>query len=414
MTSPAPRPGASYATEVTRLLWPAPWDEPLVTRSVRRPEGTLRDAYVFPSTRNPRLLVPAGLPAAATMVQRLGNDEAAFIAPLRRVLRRAVGSSLFAASRWPRVRVVGPAAGADSIERHLAGVLGTEVRVGVVLGPRRVNQKPVLQVFATDGSLLAFAKVGHNALTAELVRREARALADVHALAPRRFRAPELIHAGTWSGLDVLVMSPLPIEPDRAVDAGTRVDAMVELARLAGTHTCALADSPFLDRLRAESLRLADLPHGDSLAGAVADLEHHHGTTGLTFGSWHGDWGPWNMGMQGAVLQLWDWERHDRAVPLGLDAVHLLAQQVQPAQGVDPAQEADFLAAVPAALAPFGVAPALHDLTVRLYLLEIAVRYVDALRHGARPDFERRTAWVVSLLSRLLQQPLTTSSKGRP
>lgn len=407
-------PSASWAAEVTRLLWPAPWGEPQVTRSTRRRSTTHRDAYVFPSARNPRLLVPADLPAAATMVQRLGNDDATLIRPLRRILRAAVGSPFFSVTRWPRLRVLGPDHGADSIERHLAGVLGADVRVGVVLGPRRVNQKPVLQVFGLDGSLLGFAKVGHNSLTTELVRHEARSLATVGELGPRLFDTPELLDASTWHGLDVLVMSALAIEPGRTVSPTTRVSAMVELAQLGTVQTRTLADSPFLQRMREHSLRLADCAHGAGLADAVAAIASRHGSTELTFGGWHGDWGPWNMGMQGEALQLWDWERYDAEVPLGFDAVHFIAQRVRVQQAVEHTQEADFLAAVPEALAPFGVDASLHDLTVHLYLLEMAVRYVDALRHGARADFERRTAWVVSLLTRLLEQPLTSSSEGRP
>ncbi len=407
-------PSASYAAEVTRLLWPAPWSQPQLTRSIRRPAVGYRDAYVFPNTRNPRLLVPADLRAAATMVQRLGNDDATLIGPLRRLLRASVGSPLFSATRWPRLRVLAVTEGSDSIERHLAGVLGADVRVGVVLGPRRVNQKPVLQVFGLDGALLAFAKVGHNPLTTALVRHEAQSLAAVGELGPRLFRAPEMLDAGTWSGLDVLVMSPLMIEPGCPVDASTRVSAMVELSRLGEVRRRTLADSPFLARLRDHSRRLADCTHGPALADSVAAIVSAHGDVELTFGSWHGDWGPWNMGMKDGSLQLWDWERYDAEVPLGLDGLHFIAQRVHAQHDVEAAQEADFLSAVPAALAPFGVDPALHDVTVRLYLLEMAVRYVDALRHGARPDFAQRTAWVVSLLSRLLQQPTTHTSEGRP
>ena len=47
------------------------------------------------------------------------------------------------------------------------------------------------------------------------------------------------------------------------------------------------------------------------------------------------------------------------------------------------------------------VGPDHHDLTLRLYLLEMAVRYVDALTHGATPALLRRTSWVLSVLERL-------------
>jgi hypothetical protein len=406
----------SYAAEVTRLLWPDPWSAPTVTRSRRRtpPGGTVREAYVFPSTRNPRLLVPADVPAAATMVQRLGNDRTFLVGPLRRLLTTSVGSPLFTLARWPRLTVETSASGSGSIESHLAEVLGTDVRVGVVLGPRRINQKPVLQVFGRDGALLAFAKIGHNSLTSRLVRHESRSLARIEDLAPRHFRAPHLLHAGTWSGLDLLVMSPLTIDPREEVGPETRDAAMVELATMAGVRTSTLADSAFWQRLRGEVDALADTEQGDSIARSSATLEERWGSTQLGLGGWHGDWGPWNMGMECGVLQLWDWERHDAEVPLGFDGVHLLAQRVRALHPDEQVQADELLGGVGDALAPFGIAPELHGLTMRLYLLEIAVRYTDALRVGARPDFERRTRWVVALLERLLEDSLTASPEGRP
>jgi hypothetical protein len=73
-----------------------------------------------------------------------------------------------------------------------------------------------------------------------------------------------------------------------------------------------------------------------------------------------------------------------------------------------------FLRSIPNALAELDVGPDHHDLTLRLYLLEMAVRYADALTHGATPALLRRTAWVLSLLERLSEHPIPVSSKGRP
>lgn len=403
----------SYATEIAALLWPRPWSRPRSTRSGAAQAAAHRDMYVFPSRRRPRLLVPADLPGAAVMLQRLGNDRTTFVGPMRRALRSTVGSPLFTMARWPRLRVETADPGADSMERHLAEVLGTDVRIGVVLGPRRVNQKPVLQVFATDGTLLAFAKVGHNPLTAGLVRHEAASLAAVEGLRPRSFRAPEPLHAGQWAGLDLLVMSPLATDPGRPVPADRRTAAMIELARLGELRRGPLRDSSFLGRLAADVDRLADQPHGTHLPAAVSAIDLAHGDLELTFGSWHGDWGPWNMGMQGDVVQLWDWERHEADVPLGLDGLHFLVQQARAQHPDESAQEDMILRGVASALEPFGVPAHLHDASLQLYLLAIAVRYVDALRHGARPDFERRTSWVVSLLMRLLEQSPSTLPEGR-
>ncbi len=133
----------------------------------------------------------------------------------------------------------------------------------------------------------------------------------------------------------------------------------------------------------------------------------------MSLGGWHGDWGPWNMGMGDGVLQLWDWERYDAEVPLGFDGVHFIAQPVRPGHRDEQLQEDRFLRSVSPTLDIFGVDPASHDLIVRLYLLEMAVRYVDALTHGSTSEFARRTAWVVSLLARLLEQPHREPSEGR-
>ena len=40
------------------------------------------------------------------------------------------------------------------------------------------------------------------------------------------------------------------------------------------------------------------------------------------FGSWHGDWMPWNLLRSGTDLWVWDWERSASGVPVGLDAAH--------------------------------------------------------------------------------------------
>ena len=54
-----------------------------------------------------------------------------------------------------------------------------------------------------------------------------------------------------------------------------------------------------------------------------------------------------------------------------------------------------------------------HELTLRLYLMEIATRYVDALTFGATPALLRRTAWVISLLEHRLEHPQPALVEGR-
>lgn len=405
----------SYAAEVARLLWPEPWDAPYVTRTRRRTAGRPhRDAYLFPSERRPRMLVPADLPGSSTMLQRLGSGRAAWSSPIRSLLERSVRSRAFPLAGWPMLRVPATDPSADSIEHHLARCFGTEVRVGVLLGTRRVNQKPVLQIFDLTGTVLGYAKVGHNDLTAALVRREAEALSTLASLAPQSFGVPRLIHHGPWADLDVLVMSPLPTDPRLQVPAAARITAMRELMGLAGTTQAPVAQSRFWSRIRGTADLLADTPHGPHLRAAARTIEERSGDQVLTLGGWHGDWGRWNMGIGAGGLQLWDWERFDVEVPIGLDGVHFAAQDVHAGGRDERRQETAFLRSVPARLTELGVHPDQHDLTLELYLLEIAVRYADLLTHGTNAPLELRTSWVLSLLERRLRSRGPGSPEGRP
>jgi hypothetical protein len=402
---------ASYAAEVARLLWPEPWEAPYVTRSRHRPGQPHRDAYLFPSERRPRLLVPADVPGSSTMLRRLGPGRSGITAPVRSLLERSVHSRAFAIARWPMLRVPGSDPGADSIENHLAQYFETPVRVGVLLGTRRVNQKPVLQVFDLDGRLQGYAKVGHNDLTAALVRREAAALASIGAALPRWFRVPRLIHHGRWAGLEILVTAPLVAgRGQQGVSRVARVNAMLEVAGLEGVSTASLIESGFWTRLRHTAASFSAEAEGGRLERLVDAIERRHGEDTLHLGSWHGDWSRWNMNMRGGIVQIWDWERYEGPVPRGFDGVHFAAQAVR-AQVVRSShgdlhrQEQTFLQAVPPSLHELGVAADQHDLTLRLYLLAISVRYVDTLTHSATPALHRRTEWTLSLLERLMGQP---------
>jgi hypothetical protein len=412
--TPSGDASASYAAEVARLLWPEPWDAPYVTRSRQRTRLPHRDAYLFPSERHPRLLVPVDVPGSSRMLQRLGKGRSALSDPMRRLLERSVHSRAFALTRWPTLRVPGTDPAADSIEQHLAHCFETEVRVGVMLGTRRVNQKPVLQVFDLEGTLRGFAKVGHNDLTADLVRREAQSLAIVSEHEPRSFRAPRVLHHGRWAGLEILVISPLATDPRDQVTPVARLTAMREVSHLAGTTSNPLATSGFWTRLRGTVALLAENPEGGRLETAADDIERRHGADPVSLGGWHGDWGFQNMAMGDGVLQLWDWERYDSEVPIGFDGLHFAAQRVRPWKRDERRQEGSFLRSVPEILTALGVGdPDQHSLTLRLYLLEVAVRYVDALRHGATPKLRGRTSWVLSLLERHNDHPSPARSEGR-
>ncbi len=404
---------ATYAAEVAGLLWPTTGKPAYVTRSRHRAGQPHRDSYLFPSGRRPRLMMPADLPGSSSMVRRLAGGRSPLVVPAVRLLERSVRSRAFGLTRWPMLRVPLTDPSADSIERHLAEFFGEEVRVGVLLGTRRANQKPVLQVFDLRGQLVGYAKVGHNPLTAALVRREATSLAHVGQHRPVSFRVPQLLHHSQWAGLEVLVMSPLTTSSRQPVTPSSRFAAMREVATLGGTTSMPLADSGFWRRLRHDAEGLAGQPDGARILAAAGLLEERHGPEPVSLGGWHGDWGAWNMGMGPGGLQIWDWERYDPQVPIGFDGLHFDAQSVRPGDSGDRKQEDAFLRAVAPTLSALDVPAAQHDLTLRLYLLEMAVRYCDGLRHGATPRLRRRSSWVISLLERVTSQADAAVTKGR-
>ncbi|MER5646242.1 hypothetical protein [Streptosporangium sp. NPDC002524] len=236
---------------------------------------------------------------------------------------------------WHPGRRVTVPSGRDGIESHLSEVFGTPVRVTLRVRPaRRANRKPILEARAADGPI-AFVKIGDTDLTRELVAHEARTLALLAGVPLKTVVPPAVLHHGSWRGLSVLALTPLPVRRGR-IPADVLTDAIAEIARVPG------------DAAR--------------------------GTEGQGF-SWHGDLTPWNIsrGPDGRLL-VWDWERFGTGVPLGLDAVHHFFQRAL--RRDDPATAARACVARSLRiLAPFGLSAAEARLTALHYLIALAGRH---------------------------------------
>ena len=150
------------------------------------PQGwrTIERYVILPTARRPQILAPASAPGpAAAAVTQFSNG-----APARtRLAAAAAAAALRAgvAQRLLRGRAsvaVAPGVGdgdlADLVlSHHLARVLDLRrVDLAVRVGAARPNGKPVAQVSAPGGRVVAFAKVGWNELTRGLVIAEAEAL----------------------------------------------------------------------------------------------------------------------------------------------------------------------------------------------------------------------------------------------
>ena len=103
-----------------------------------------------------------------------------------------------------------------------------------------------------------------------------------------------------------------------------------------------------------------------ALLRVIHDLEATADTTRLAFGSWHGDWTPWNMAFSGGRVLVWDWERFENGVPVGFDAVHYQLQGAVTRNGAEAQAAAEVaLFTAPMTLGPLGVRPGVRGLRRR-------------------------------------------------
>ncbi|MGZ4618211.1 MAG: hypothetical protein ACXV3F_05685 [Frankiaceae bacterium] len=370
--------------EAARALWPGAEvrvDTKRRWRQGARSAQAAESAYlVAPSLTRPRTLLPLAAPKAAAAAVRRTDESQTLAARVQRHLFAAALATCVAPRALRGRLVINPVSGAETIETFLSSVLDRDVVVTVSVGTLRANRKYVLQVLTPDARTLAFAKLARNVLTDRLVRAEGRAL---QALAPRlaapaaggRVTVPEVLFAGTWGGRALLVGSPLlPSRGRRPFNPPTQ--AMAQVARAFGTRTTHLAAGSYFTRLRSAA---ATLPVESDRVGRLLDkVQAELGDQQVEFGCWHGDWTPWNTALCTAgVAHVWDWERFECDVPLGLDLVHYLVQgALSDPLGWAAAIRAA-LARFPALLPRLGVRPEMAKTLMIVYLTALSLRYLD-------------------------------------
>ncbi|WP_169948605.1 hypothetical protein [Microbispora sp. H11081] len=252
------------------------------------------------------------------------------VLPHRLVPRRVVPRAWWHGALGRALPVGG---GPDTIETHLSDVLGRRVRVVVHVRPaRRANRKPILEAYDESG-LAGFVKIGDSPPARRLVRYESEVLRMLAGRPLKVVVPPDLLYHGEWRGLEVLMLSPLPVS-SRRVPAGLLTSAAREIAAIR--------------------------PYGDEGTGEAA---------------WHGDFTPWNVaaGADGRLL-VWDWERFAVGVPLGFDALHHFFHRAL--RRMPPAVAArSCLAQAGGLLEPFGVDVGLARRTAVHYLIALAERH---------------------------------------
>jgi hypothetical protein len=291
-----------------------------------------RRMFVLPGRDRPRFLVSAE-PRVAGGTLRTFNDSMSQLARIRKAMLGAViRLGLDGLIRLDGV-VVGSSVPDDepTLLEYLGSALGHPVEVGVALGRElRPNMKPVLQVLTPRGELVAFAKVGWNELTNGLIDNEVSSIGGLHATRPRAFDLPDLLHAGTWAGRGILLVSPGPRPLIRrcALNAPPPVAVEEEVSGSAWSSVEPMGTSRYVGGLRGRltaSQAGRDDPSADPIAALDAVVERW-GDREMPFGAWHGDWAPWNMSRSKGRVFVWDWERYGGPVPVGFDHLHFRFQ----------------------------------------------------------------------------------------
>jgi hypothetical protein len=371
--APGPPDRAAYLAEVCGLLWPGP-----ARVSVSGNErGATGEFIVLPAMRRPRLVVPAGRRAAAAAVRRYGEPGSARAWLAVRALSLGLASGAGGVVLRDRLRVHVPA-GAPTIETYLRDQLGRDVSVSMHLGAARANRKPVLQLLTGGGETAGFAKIGVNPLTSRLVQAERDALNQLNSADVSRLAVPRVLHFGTWRGLTVLVLSPLPVWQRRApLPSGRLGQAMREVAGVSGISREPLRGGAYWQSLDARIAAADDTQDRHALREALDVVHGKAGDAVLSFGAWHGDWTPWNMASTRGGLLVWDWERFTAGVPLGFDVLHHWLQVQVISRRRDPRlAAADCVERAPALLAPLEIGSGEARLTALMYVADLAARYL--------------------------------------
>lgn len=388
-----------YLHELLATLWPAPATISYPTRFARV-IGAATDYVVMPALNNPKLVLPRR-PRKATAGAIRNYQASAVGRAMLKVRVVSLAARLGLSDALPG-RVSIQTCG-DGIDDHLRVVLGRDTVIALYVGPARAVQKPVLQLLTTRGETFAFAKLGTNPLTRELVRNEVVAMEMIRAAGLSSLSVPEVIHHGQWRGHELIVQSAIPPNGSEALVLELLPQATRQLGSVAGRAVRPWRDSSYRQRLAQRLGALTDeVIATASVVNAIRRIETAAGGADLEFGSWHGDWARWNMTAIGNKLIAWDWEHFQSDVPFGFDAAHFDISQLVVFEGLSPQVAFARLVSdtasglLPRLLGDRGV----RCLVACLYLVEIATRYIEDDEVGvAGTPMSRLDDWLDAALS---------------
>lgn len=398
---PAASPGGGLKalSEVVETLWPGAE----VHSGGAAPDGARVTFVALPSPARATLLLPLRPSRATAAVLQAHRTPGSLRQRLRHALLVAF-ARVGAAHLVPHKVTVVPSdpRAPDDLYTWLGAIVGGPVSLGIHLGPPRANRKPVLQLMDDHGRTVAFAKVGINELTRELVRAETGALTSLENPDFSCLTIPHILRSGQWREHELLVLAPVDTRSTSRSRPRLLQRAMVELSTSQGHAREVLVRSAYWKQLRCRVENLPG-PHTVGLLAAVTSVEVGSADLDVPLGAWHGDWTPWNMATRGDRVVLWDWERFCVGVPLGFDALHFELQSTIRRRRLAPYDAVSAITSRAAPLlAPFGVAAREAPLVTATYLIEIGARYLHDRQQEAGSRVGDISAWLLPHLPALL------------
>ncbi len=281
--------------------------------------------YLFrPNLAEPELLIPIGNRSVTAATLRRFHDSRSLLNSVVSAVSPVIGHPRVLGVTGGETARVGPFELVD----ELATKLGEpQLIASIILGPKRRNRKPVLQLIRPDGVVVGFVKIGWSPLTRQLVSNERDILLRIESHLPEKIEAPRVLFHDSRpepDGRVIVVSAALKNGPRPKRSGPLTLDFVTSLARSVSGGTVKVRDLTVVPKwLENQTLR----PFVDKV------LEHS-GEIELEVGLWHGDLTPWNTSTTEKMMVIWDWEFAGLGRPVGFDLLHDLFETERRSDGV--------------------------------------------------------------------------------
>lgn len=275
---------------------------------------------VVPDRSDPRFLIPLGNGAEMAGSLDLYNAQR----PLARLSRAFLRAGLRVGIAQPFLRDRISLRPEALIDEHLKPLFrGAHLSVSVSLGSPGLHQKPVLQVMNGRGDIVGYAKVGWSKQSIDLIQDEEAALRMLEGRIFTDARVPQILHAGPWRHLYVLVERAVgaPYGAPRHNIDERHIRFLVELHRMRRVTRRV----PVPDDIRIQELKDHGFHYYAHLLRRAREFCGERGRPSrVPCGPLHGDFCPWNVRLSGNQLIVFDWEYARPEAPAGWDLFHFL------------------------------------------------------------------------------------------